>query len=298
MNTPGLTIHSQQLKGDELKHFSVKKLEDPDVPAWEKDIYEFILSWLGPSDSIVQHTSGTTGKSKELHLLKSSMTRSAENTCRFFGLGKGQTALLCLPIRYIAGKMMVVRCFIAGTNLEITEPKSMPDLCGAGPVDFCAMVPLQVSNLLENPGAFPPIRKILIGGAEITAALEQMTAKIPGEVYASYGMAETCSHVALRRLNGPGRQSDYHALPEVTLTLDERGCLVINAPFLPHQVITNDLRIVFLRFLNNIRCIRLGVSLSFLFLKFFKRPAFAFFVQRFIELKLVIERNHIASDKE
>jgi O-succinylbenzoic acid--CoA ligase len=241
MNTPALTFNNQLFTGSELKQYSANKILDKSIPSWERAVFQFVLTWLDDSDSIIQYSSGTTGKSKELHLLKKSMIRSAENTCRFFNLIKGQTAVLCLPVDYIAGKMMVIRCIVGGLNLQIVEPKSMPDFSCIKNIDFCAMVPLQVLNILKNVDNHPPIKKLLIGGTEITAELENLVRHITGEVYASYGMAETCSHVALRRLNSPDRQKDYLALPEVLLNLDERGCLVINAQYLPDKVATNDL---------------------------------------------------------
>jgi O-succinylbenzoic acid--CoA ligase len=241
MNATVLTINSQRFDEKELRQFSGQKLQDQHTASWEKDIYRFILDWLDPSQSIIQYSSGTTGKSKKLQLLKKSMLRSAANTCRYIDLKKDQSALLCLPVEYIAGKMMVVRSIVAGLNLQMIEPKSRLDFSGIPSVDFSAMVPLQLTNLLKDLPHFPGIKKILVGGTEITPELVNQLNMIPAEVFASFGMAETCSHVALRRLNGPGHQDDYHALPEVILEQDERGCLVIVADYLPQKVVTNDL---------------------------------------------------------
>lgn len=240
MNATVLTINSQRFDEKGLRQFSVQKLQDQHTASWEKDIYRFILDWLDPSPSILQYSSGTTGKSKKLQLPKKSMLRSAANTCRFFNLTKDQSALLCLPVEYIAGKMMVVRSIFAELNLHLIEPKSRLDFSGIPTVDFSAMVPLQLTNLLKDLPHFPGIKKILVGGTEITPELVTQLDKVPAEVFASFGMAETCSHVALRRLNGPGHQDDYHALPEVNLEKDERDCLVITAGYLP-RVVTNDL---------------------------------------------------------
>jgi o-succinylbenzoate---CoA ligase len=241
MNTTALIISKQRIAGEELKQLCKIKLQDNKTASWEKDVFQFVLTWLDQSDSITQYSSGTTGKSKKLSLLKKSMIRSAENTCRYFNLSKGQTVLLCLPTDYIAGKMMIVRSIVAGLNLEIVEPKSTLDLSGFDTIDFCAMVPLQVLNLLKASNDIAPIKKVLIGGSEINPGLVNMVSSVSAAVYASYGMAETCSHVALRRLNGPDQQGEYHALPEVNLNQDNRGCLVITADYLPHRIVTNDL---------------------------------------------------------
>jgi O-succinylbenzoic acid--CoA ligase len=239
MNT--LVFNHQRLAGEELKQFSESKIYNNDTPAWERDIFQFILAWLGEDDSIIQYSSGTTGKSKKLRLLKKSMLQSAENTLSFFKLIRGQTAVLCLPVDYIAGKMMVVRCLAGGLNLEITEPKSRPDLSGFKKIDFCSMVPLQLINIIKKGGDLSGIHKLLIGGTEVTRELESLVSKIPTAVYAGFGMAETCSHVALRKLNNPGREEYYRALPGVTLSNDKRNCLVITSNYLPDIVVTNDL---------------------------------------------------------
>lgn len=240
MNPPSLILQGRHLEGRQLQRYAEERLSGPHTPAWEKDIFRFILDWLDDSDSIVQYSSGTTGKSKKLRLLKASMIRSAEHTCRYFNLSAGQVAALCLPMNYIAGKMMVVRSMVAGLALRIAEPSGSPDLSGIGPIDFCAMVPLQVINLLKNASTLP-VKKLLIGGAEITPKLVSQVSVLATEVYASYGMAETCSHVALRRVNGLLREGAYQALPEVSLALDERGCLIVDARYLPHAIVTNDL---------------------------------------------------------
>lgn len=241
MNTTTLLINHQKFAGNRLKELSHSKIKSAVTPAWEKDVFRFILDWMDDKDSIVQYSSGTTGRSKKLHLLKKSMMRSAENTLSFFELLPGQTAVLCLPMEYIAGKMMVVRCLVGGLNLEIVEPRSLPDLSGAGRIDFCSMVPLQVLNFLKKTGDLSPIKKLLIGGTVITRQLESLVSDVSTEVFASFGMAETCSHIALRRINGPGAQPDYRALPGIELKVDNRGCLVIASPYLPNTIITNDL---------------------------------------------------------
>jgi O-succinylbenzoic acid--CoA ligase len=236
-----LMINGQRFTFLELLTFSKDKIETANTPPWETELYRFIINWLNDNEFIVQHSSGTTGKTKEIRLYKQSMITSAANTCSYFKLKKGQTALLCLPVTYIAGKMMVVRSIVGELNLQVVAPDSMPDFSSIPVVDFCAMVPLQVINLLNNRNAFLPVKKLIIGGAAISPELENQLQQIPTAVYATYGMAETCSHIAIRRLNGPDRQEAYHALPGVTVTHDERGCLVIAATWLPAQINTNDL---------------------------------------------------------
>ncbi len=235
-----LTIRHRPYSRQELLAAAGSKISDPQTPPWERSVYTFIRQWLDSSPTLVQQTSGTSGRSKAITLKKESMIRSAENTCRFFGLGRGQTALLCLPVEYIAGKMMVVRSMVCGLDLLMAEPTITPDLDGIPGIDFCAMVPVQVMNIFSGQGRNPGIKKLIVGGTGITTELENQVRDIPVEVYATYGMAETCSHIAVRRINGPEPDPLYRTLPGVDISLDERDCLVIRAPYLPSPVSTND----------------------------------------------------------
>ena len=240
MKIDSLTIHNHAYNQQTLTELCDSKLRSNETPAWEKEVFGFILQWLDDSDTIIQYSSGTTGKSKMIRLHKLSMVRSAESTCRFFKLTRGQTAALCLPMEYIAGKMMVVRSIVCGLNLCMTEPKSKPDFHDIESIDFCAMVPFQVTNTWSVNGSLPPVRILIIGGAEISKELEKLVIDIPAEVYATYGMAETCSHIALRRINGPNPDKSYKVLPGIKIETDQRNCLVIKASFLPGPVVTND----------------------------------------------------------
>jgi O-succinylbenzoic acid--CoA ligase len=240
MKIDSLTIHNLSYNSHSLFELCNSRIKREETPSWEKEVYGFILQWLDDSDTIVQYSSGTTGKSKMIRLQKLAMVRSAESTCRFFNLSRGHTAALCLPMEYIAGKMMVVRSIVCGLNLLITEPKSKPDFQNMGKIDFCAMVPFQVTNIWTAKNDLPSVRILIIGGAEISKELETLVKDIPAEVYATYGMAETCSHIALKRINGPKPDKSYKALPGIKLETDKRDCLVIKASYLPGPVITND----------------------------------------------------------
>jgi o-succinylbenzoate---CoA ligase len=225
-----------------LQEYASQMAADENSPPWKRAIFRFILEWLSSPDEIVQYSSGTSGKSKKLRISRQAMIESSLATGRFFNLMQGQTALLCLPVEYIAGKMMIVRAFTCGLNLLIREPTGLPDMHETAGIDICAMVPLQVINLLNACQPFTPLKYLLIGGAEISTELANRVRDLSSvQVYATYGMAETCSHIALRKLTGPCCEHDYHTLPGITLKKDERDCLVISAPYLPVPVITNDL---------------------------------------------------------
>ncbi len=167
-----------------------------------------------------------------LHVQKTEMLASAQRTCAALRLKSGDSALLCLPIKYISGKMMVVRALVAKLRL-IDVPVTGHPLAGVPAdidIDFAAMTPLQVFNSLgvpEEKASLCRIKKLIIGGAAIDPELEKSLRDLPNEIYSTYGMTETLSHIALRRLNGPAAQKHYHPLPGIEISADEDGCLII-----------------------------------------------------------------------
>ena len=206
---------------------------------------EFLKEWQSDEPCLLVHTSGSTGEPKPMMVEKARMRHSARITCQYLGLKQGDTALLCMPLRYIAGKMMVVRALEWGLRLVATEPSSHPLRDISESIDFAAMVPLQVKASLEVPEErerLMQVRYLLIGGGAIDEALEAELRTFPHAVWSSYGMTETLSHIALRRVSGPMASQWYQPLPGIAVTLSERGTLVISAPHLcADTLVTNDL---------------------------------------------------------
>ncbi len=217
-----------------------------ELPAWTKDIYKFILEWLDANNFIEAHTSGTTGKPKRILLEKNKMVASALKTGAYFNLEKDAKALLCLSPNYIAGKMMVVRSFVLGLDLRIVEPNGNPLKESVfEEIDFAAMVPLQVMNSLQNKNTlsqFRKIKKTIIGGGVVSKSLHQILQKEKNSCYATYGMTETITHIAVKKLNGKDASDVYETLDNVNVTIDSRNCLVIAASDVADEkVVTNDL---------------------------------------------------------
>ena len=206
-------------------------------------VEEFLEEWNNPSPTLLVHTSGSTGKPKPMLIEKRRMEASARITCSFLGLHEGDTALLCMPLDYIAGKMMVVRAVTCGLRLVAVEPSGLP--VWKEPIDFAAMVPLQVYNLLQTPDGserLRSIRNLIIGGGSIDAALATTLATFPHPVWSTYGMTETLSHIALRPLNGPDASDWYTPLEGASVSLNADNCLVINAPAVHDgPLVTNDI---------------------------------------------------------
>lgn len=198
----------------------------------------FIDEWCNPSPHVVAHTSGSTGTPKEIHLLKSDMRASARGTLRFFGINEDSTLYLPLSTSYIAGKMQVVRAMEAGCRLVTVEPSNYPLRENeAEEIDLLPIVPSQIPGLLKSR-SLHKVKHLIIGGAPISQEAENSVIEAGIDAYATYGMTETCSHVALRKLG----TDTFRALPGFSFTVDERGCLVISSETMSFgRLITNDI---------------------------------------------------------
>ena len=205
---------------------------------------DFLSEWNNTLPTLEVHTSGSTGTPKRMLVEKSRMRASARMTCDFLGIETGGNALLCMPLDFIAGKMMVVRALERNLHLIEVEPSGHPLALLSDEVksiDLAAMVPLQVFNSLQVPlerERLLRIKHLIIGGGVIPAPLEAELRSLPINIWSSYGMTETLSHIALR----PISEDFYSPLPGITLERDANDCLIIHAPALcTDTLVTNDI---------------------------------------------------------
>lgn len=209
------------------------------------DLYLFLNEWFDASPVITVHTSGSTGVPKELVVRKDRMMQSARLTCEFLNLQAGDTALLCMNLRYIGAMMMVVRSLVAGLNLVVRPASGHPLSDVEVPLKFAAMVPLQVYNTLRVPAERKRLEHtdiLIIGGGAVDDSLEAELKTIPIAAYSTYGMTETLSHIALRRLNGEAASKCYYPFPSVKLSLSAENTLIVKAPLICDDVLqTNDI---------------------------------------------------------
>lgn len=204
----------------------------------ETAIGKFILEWLDENDFISVKTSGSTGIPKNITLRKKHVFNSATATITYFVLGENTKALLCLPSEYIAGKMMLVRAMIAGWDLHTAAPDKNPLENLSADFDFTAMVPYQVFHSLAD---LHKVKKLIIGGGAVSTELELQLQQHSTQVYVTYGMTETISHIAIKPLNGKEKTKVFSALPKVSLSQTDNGCLQIQATEISKEaVITND----------------------------------------------------------
>ncbi|MDE6545666.1 MAG: AMP-binding protein [Paramuribaculum sp.] len=200
---------------------------------------EFYAEWRDDSEWASAHTSGSTGQPKPVRLAKADMRLSARATIAFFGIKAGDLLATPLAADYIAGKMMAVRADESGARLHVEEPSRFPlaTLAAADKVRLAAIVPQQIPGIVSAPCA---IDHIIVGGAPCTPEQEReaLAGRPDTSWWATYGMTETCSHVALRAFG----DNSYHALPGVSLATDPRGCLIVKAPEAGWSpVVTNDI---------------------------------------------------------
>jgi len=221
--------------------------EDPPQHPYFRQAYDFMISWKGGREEFILHTSGSTGVPKDIFVTRNQLRSSALMTGAVLDLPVGTKALVCLNVKYIAGIMMLVRGMELGWELSIIEPLSNPlqEFESDISFDFVAMVPLQLAACLADDISKHKVSnlgKILLGGAPVGISLQKQIDLLNIPVYQSYGMTETVSHIALKKLNCPEAENDYTVLPGVKFGLDERGCLFVQGAVTNEEKIqTNDL---------------------------------------------------------
>lgn len=259
-----LTINNKPYTQQTLLQLCEEKVSSQSTPTWERDIYIFIRVWLSDADYIEVKTSGSTGEPKIIKLQKKWLEYSAAQTCNFFNLNSESSALLCLPAAYIAGRMMIVRAFVSGMNLVTVEPSSNPFInhpfiqsselaarqssnqpnsqLANHSFDFTALTPFQLHQSLQTLKSNPLVKSIIVGGGEVSPTLERELQQLPIDIFATYGMTETSSHIALRKVNGSQRKDFYTIIGDTVIGIDNRGCLTLeNQHLFEGRLVTNDI---------------------------------------------------------
>lgn len=208
---------------------------------FDEETHAFLQEWFSENGSITVSTSGSTGPPKKIQLPKEFMINSAKATGQLFNLAANTNALLCLPLSYIAGKMMLVRALVLGWNIDIVKPSSTPLEGLETTYDFTAMVPLQLKASVSE---LHKIKTLIVGGGAVSKDVLKALQKVPTQVYATYGMTETITHIAVKKISQQDANTRpiYSALPGVSLAVDERQCLLIDAPAVSKtRIVTNDM---------------------------------------------------------
>ena len=217
----------------------------PPTDPYFRQAWEFCQSYILGKEEFVLHTSGSTGKPKPIRLTRAQMQASVQMTQRALNLKSGQRALVCLNVAYIAGTMMLVRGMELGLTMYVVAPSSQPfaELPDGLPIDFMAVVPLQLQTLLETEqhNRLNSLNIIIVGGAPVNSVMLTQVQQLRVPVFSTYGMTETVSHIALRKLNGMDASEAYTLLEGVDASTDERDCLRLRGAVTHYQWIqTND----------------------------------------------------------
>ena len=222
----------------------INKTATPLSP-FERSTFSFIAQWFSGTEDFLQNTSGSTGSPKPITITRGQMTASALLTQQALQLKKNETALVCLDPAYIAGKMMLVRSFVTGMKIVAVNPSINPlcEIPESIPIEFTAFVPMQLYEIVNSAEAWRlnSIKNVLVGGAALNHEALAPLSNFNAQIYATYGMTETVSHIALQAVNGPKASDVFTVLAGIRIETDARGCLVIDAPFLPEKITTNDL---------------------------------------------------------
>lgn len=233
-----------QLNGKSYKPVALRDLAFNFIKTgepYEEEVGHFIIDWLNDKKYVMVNTSGSTGEPKVIKLRKKHMVNSAKATSKHFKLPEGSTALLCLPSRYIAGKMMLVRAMVLGWRLDMVPPKANPLDQVFKRYDFCAMTPFQLDHSVAR---LHLISKLIVGGGPFSESLRELVQDVDAKVYETYAMTETITHIAVRRINSKKPKTDgnpFKTLSKVTVSIDDRECLVIKAPKVSTDpIVTND----------------------------------------------------------
>lgn len=241
---PDFKLNGTHYSADELKLVAYSFIKEGEF--YEEQIGNFLLDWLNEDyDTIKIRTSGSTGQPKVHFVGKDKMIASALATGKFFKIKEKSTAFLCLPAQFIAGRMMLIRAMMLGWHLDLVNPNSAPLEQVFKRYDFCAMTPFQLDNSLNR---LHLIKKLIVGGGTVSENLINLIQGLSTKVYEVYGMTETVSHVAARKLNPKRTNEDefqlkpFKALPKISFGQDDRNCLIIRAPkIVDKPLITNDI---------------------------------------------------------
>lgn len=212
---------------------------------FESSTFSFISDWFGGKQSFEITTSGSTGVPKTILVSRAQMMASARLTAQVLDLKANDSCLVCIDTKFIGGRMMLVRAFTIGMQIYAMDPSADPllklpaGLC----VNFAAFVPYQIEAIIGSaePRALDRVEKAIIGGAPLRKSTIQKSDGFKCQLWATYGMTETVSHVALQLLNGQHKQDYFETLPAITVDLDARDCLIVNVPYLNDRILTNDL---------------------------------------------------------
>lgn len=209
-------------------------------------LVKFANDWFEGKETFQMTTSGSTGPPKSINISRQQIIASVALTKEALGLENGQKALLCLEPKYIASIMMAARCFIIGMDMVIIKPSANPlsHVQPYFPIHFASLVPVQIDSILKSnyKPVLEDINNILIGGAPLPEGAIEVLNEFKNNIFQSYGMTETVSHIALMSVSNGNYNGEFKVLPGLETGQNEVGCLNIKGSVTNNELIqTNDI---------------------------------------------------------
>ena len=207
----------------------------------DPEIYKLLLFWKSDKENLIVLTSGSTGNPKKINISKKQMIVSAENTLQYFKIKENSTFLNCLPVKYIGGKMMLIRAILCKSKIVLFKPSVNPIKELDIEIDFIALTPLQLNYLLDKKHIFKKIKLAIIGGGLVSENLISKIQNINTNCFQTYGMTETISHIAVRNLKNCTNKTSYKCLEDIKVGINNKNQLIINSKKLDiENLVTND----------------------------------------------------------
>ncbi len=204
-----------------------------------KEVQSFVKKWIDQAP-FTFYTSGSTGDPKAIVFEKWQLVASAQNTIQALGLNKQSNhILLCLNPKFVGGAMMIARAIELDCDLTLIDPGTdvLERLEPSHPFTFASFVPLQLLHTKFDYNTFNRFNLVLIGGTHINNVLENRLALSTPCCYHTYGMTETLSHIALRKI---GVSNYFYPLGNSKLTINSAHCLRVKVDFLADWLDTHD----------------------------------------------------------
>ncbi len=207
----------------------------------DPEINKLLSFWESGKNKITVHTSGSTGNPKKINIYKNQMIESAKNTLHYFDIKNNSTFLNCLPVKYIGGKMMLIRAILSKSKIVLYEPSVNPINELNTEIDFIGLTPLQLNYLLEKKHIFKKIKLAIIGGGLVSENLISKIQNLTTNCFQTYGMTETISHIAVRNLKNCSNETPYNCLDDFKVGANKKNQLIINSKKLDiENLVTND----------------------------------------------------------
>ncbi len=171
-------------------------LVDPRLPARTGSERARWAADLAPDAAVGLFSSGTTGAPRLVQLSRSALIASGTATWHALGRREGDRWLACLPLAHIGGLSILSRAVIARCAV-VLAPRADLEVLVAQRVTLASLVPTQLARLVDGWAPHPELRAVLIGGAHLEPSLLAAARARGIPAIETYGMTETCSHVAL-----------------------------------------------------------------------------------------------------